>query len=220
MLISPKKRRFFVSKVLGWGHNNIRDFPWRRTTNAFHVLIAELMLQRTNADQVEPVYKKFIAQYSSPQDVAKTPLGDIAKSLQSLGLAYRAHRLKRISDMIVEKFGSMVPRNEDALLQLPGVGKYIANAVRCFAFNMDAPLVDTNILRVMKRVFSITTSEESHKDLEIWSLVTSIIPKQKAREFNLSILDFASLVCTARNPIHGACPLKGICDFYARTNPL
>lgn len=206
----------FVTRLIAWGEKNRRDFPWRRSKNAFHILIAELMLQRTVARQVEPVYTRFIAQYSSPQDLAKARLEDIAKDLQSLGLAYRASRLKQIADMIVTKFGGRTPATEDELLQMPGVGRYVANAVLCFAFGKDVPLVDANILRVMKRVFSITTSKESHKKREIWDLVATMIPKQKAREFNLSILDFASLICTAKNPLHEACPLRDICDFYQK----
>jgi len=214
--IPDKKKTVFVARLIAWGEKNRRDFPWRRSNNAFHILVAELMLQRTIARQVEPVYMKFVTQYPSSQDLAKARLEDIAEDLQSLGLAYRALRLKQIADMIVTKFDGKVPQTEDGLLQLPGVGRYVANAVQCFAFGKEVPLVDTNILRVMKRFFSITTSKESHKKREIWDLMATLIPKQRAREFNLSILDFASLICTAKNPSHEVCPLRDICDFYQK----
>jgi len=174
------------------------------------------MLQRTIARQVEPVYIKFITRYPSPRDLVKARLEDIAKDLQSLGLAYRALRVKKIAEMIVTKFGGKVPESEDELFQLPGVGRYVANAVQCFSFGKDVPLVDANILRVMKRVFSITTSKESHKKPEIWNLMATMIPKGESREFNLSILDFASIICTAKNPNHEACPVRNICDFYQK----
>jgi len=174
------------------------------------------MLQRTVARQVEPIYMKFIAQYPSPQDVVTASLEEVAKDLKPLGLAYRALRLKKIAKMVTTNFGGRVPASEDELLKLPGVGRYVANAVLCFAFGEDVPLVDANVLRVIKRVFSITTSKEAHKKPEMWNLMATMIPKYQAREFNLSLLDFASLVCTAKNPLHEACPLKNMCDFYQK----
>jgi len=214
MATHQERKRIFATRLIAWGKKNRRDFPWRRSKNAFHILIAELMLQRTVAKQVKPVYTRFIAQYPSPQDLATARLEDIAKDLQSLGLAYRASRLKQIADIIVMKFEGKIPATEHELLQLPGVGRYVANAVLCFAFDKDVPLVDANILRVMKRVFSITTPKESHKKPEIWDLMATMILRQKAREFNLSILDFASLICTVKNPLHETCPLRDVCHFY------
>ena len=218
MSVLPSKKKIFVSELIRWGSVNRRDFPWRRTTNPFHVLVAEVMLQRTNARQVEPAYHRFIDQYPSPKDLAEARLEDVAKDLQPLGLAYRASRLKQMANIIVAKLGGEVPSREEELLQLPGVGKYVASAVRCFAFEKDVPIVDANVLRVMKRVFSIKTPKESHKKPEMWNLMAAMIPKKKAREFNLSILDFAGLICTSRNPVHETCPLRDICDFYARIN--
>lgn len=212
--IPEEKRRVFVKRLMAWGRKNRRNFPWRRSDNPFHILVAELMLQRTIARQVEPVYTRFITRYPTPQNLAKARLKDIAKDLQSLGLAYRAQRLKQTAGIIVSKFKGKIPATLDELLQLPGVGRYVANALLCFGFGKDVPVVDANVLRVMKRVFSITTSKETHKKPEIWDLMANVIPKQKARQFNLSIIDFASLVCTAKNPLHEACPLRDICDFY------
>jgi len=211
-----EKTNDYVNVLLNWRKKNERKFAWRRENNPFHILIAEIMLQRTGARQVEPVYAEFVAKYPSVSDLANAPLEDIVKCLRPLGLKYRAIRLKQLAKTLEKEFGGNVPKKERELLGLPGVGKYVANAVQCFAFKRDVPIVDANVLRILKRVFSVNSVEDSHKDLEIWDFAAELIPKGKARDLNISTLDFASLVCTARRPRHHICPLKNICDFYQK----
>ena len=204
----------FAAELLDWGSINMRDFVWRRTRDPFQILIAEILLQRTKAEQVEPVYSRLTEEYSSPEDMAKAIPEDLAKLTRSLGLAYRGPRLREIAQVIVNRYKGLVPSSEEALLQLPGVGRYVANAVLCFAFGMAVPLVDTNTLRVTSRVFSRPVTTESHKKKDSWDFMSMIMPKDNARKFNFSILDFANLICTAKNPSHEKCPISGICDFY------
>jgi A/G-specific adenine glycosylase len=215
MRVSAEKTKCYVDRLLKWGKKNERRFAWRKETDPFHILIAEIMLQRTGARQVEPVYAEFVARYPSIRDLLKAPYDDVLSCLRPLGLAYRAVRLKQLAETLEKEFDGMVPKSEPELLSLPGVGKYVANAVRCFAFKEDVPIVDTNVLRVLNRVFSVD-SIDSHKDPKIWGFAARLIPAGKARDLNISTLDFASFVCTARRPHHDICPFKDICDFHQK----
>ena len=112
------------------------------------------------------------------------------------------------------KSGGNVPRSEAELLALPGVGRYSANAVRCLAWHENTPMLDTNVIRLVQRVFSIKSSKARPRDDSIlWDFVSSLIPDGKARELNLSMLDFASMICTPRAPLCNICPLNEICNY-------
>ena len=106
-------------------------------------------------------------------------------------------------------------------MELPGIGIYAANAVLCFAFGYDVPLLDTNIGRIIERVFSVKVAGEERKKSNVWDLIAEFVPEGKSREYNYSLLDFGALVCTAKNPRHNLCPLTGICDYYSgiKMNP-
>jgi A/G-specific adenine glycosylase len=214
MVAVETKKATFARRLLKWGKRNRRDFSWRREMDAFHILVAEIMLQRTGAQQVEPVYRRFIAKYPLLHDLASAPLENVLDDLRSLGLAYRGARLKQVADIIETQFGGKIPDGENELLSLPGIGKYVANAVQCFAFKKDLPLVDSNVLRVLDRVFSIKSVPDSHKKLQMWHFMSNMIPEGRAKEFNLSLLDFAGVLCAPKTPHHEICPMRGICDFY------
>jgi A/G-specific adenine glycosylase len=214
MVTVEKKKASFAMRLLKWGKRNRRDFSWRKETDAFHILVAEIMLQRTGAQQVEPVYRRFIAKYPLVHNLVRAPLKDILHDLRSLGLRYRAVRLKQVANILETQFRGKVPDSENELLGLPGIGKYAANAVQCFAFKKDLPLVDSNVLRVLDRVFSIKSIPDSHKKLQMWDFMSSMIPEGRAKEFNLSLLDFAGVLCIPRRPNHEICPMKDICDFH------
>ena len=116
---------------------------------------------------------------------------------------------------ILTNHNGKVPNSKNDLLSLPGVGPYSANAVLCFAFNHDVSMVDTNILRVLQRVFSLkSNSPRPRQDKKIWEFAESLPPKGSGKEFNYGILDFAAKVCTSRNPKCNTCVLNGMCDYY------
>jgi len=207
-------KNFFVTSLLKWWKKNKRDFPWRKTNDPYKILIAEIMLQRTKAEQVKPVYTLFINKYQTPEKLASAKENDLAEILRPLGLAYRTKRFLDIGKLLMNNFQNKVPKKESDLITLPGVGPYIANAVLCFAYNKEVPLIDTNILRVLNRVFSIEISTESHKNKGLWEMMTNIVPCGNASTFYFSLLDFASAICKKKNPIHNLCPLKNICDYF------
>ena len=215
-----RRRAELAKRMIVWFQKNARDYPWRHTNDPYRILVAELMLQRTAARQVELVYRRFLNRFPDPYALASAELQELKDELKPLGLAYRASRFLNIGKALVKKFHGTVPHEEDQLLELPGVGKYIARAVLCFAFNQDVAVVDSNVIRVIKRVFSLDAGKDEHKKMWFWKFMDEIIIKGRAKEFNLSLIDLGDLICTPRNPRHDICPLKEICDLAldARSN--
>lgn len=210
-----EKKEEFAKKILKWHQKNKRDFNWRRTGDPYKIIVAEIMLQKTDAKKVNEVYDGFIAKYPNVQVLSEASLDELRREIILLGIHSRADRLKNLATEIIKDYGGEIPTGEEKLLKLPGVGNYIANAVLCFAFNKDVPLIDANIIRILERVFSIKSSKPRPRtDKSLWHAAKKIIPKGTAKAFNLSLLDFAAAICTAKNPRHEECPVKSLCDYY------
>lgn len=195
------KKDIFARKLIQWHKNNKRNFEWRSTEDPYKILVAEMMLQKTDASKVESVYSKFIKKYSDPYILANSDISEIEKEIYLLGIHQRAERLKRMAETLVNEFNGKVPETKQELVELFGVGDYISNAVLCFAYKKDVPLLDTNIVRILARVFSIKSEKTRPRtDKKMWETIESMIPQGKAKEFNLSLLDFSAKVCTAKKP--------------------
>lgn len=170
------------------------------------------MLKKTRAENVVEPYLKFIKTFPTSSTVANAPEEDFENILKPLGLIkQRIKAFKTIFKIIEDKFEGDIPKSRGSLLKLPYVGQYTADAVLCFGFNQDVPIVDINVTRICKRCFGIEVYGDPRIDQHIWELLGRIMPKGKGRDFNLAILDFGSLICTSRNPKHEVCPLKRIC---------
>lgn len=214
--VDSEKKKMFLKKLFQWHKKNYRKFSWRKEKDPFHIIIAEIMLQKTDAKKVEAVYESFIEKYPNPKSLSNAKVKEIEKYFKKLGIRKRAKRLKNFSSDLISRYEGKVPDNRDELKSLIGIGDYISNAVLCFAYNKEVPLLDTNFIRVLDRIFSIRTlKSRARTDQNLWITLTTMIPKGKGREFNLAILDFAALICKSRNPDHDNCPQKNICDFYA-----
>lgn len=175
-----------------------------------------MMLQKTTSKQAEEVFCIFLDRFPSVRDLARALLIRIEETITPLGLEHvRAVRLKKTAKEIVEKHGGQIPRDKKALLSLPGVGEYIANAVLCLAYGENLPLLDTNQLRVFDRIFGIKSSKKrARTDRAMWKLAEDVIPNGKGREFGLGILDFASLVCRAKDPKCTVCAMNDFCIYF------
>ena len=138
--------------VLSWGLPRLRDLPWRRTRDPWHILVAEVMLQQTGVERVIPKWEAFRSVYPTPAACAAVPLGDVLRLWHGLGYPRRARNLSDAAAEIVERHDGAVPDRLDALLTLPGIGPYTARAVLAFAFQRDEAVVDTNIARVLARL--------------------------------------------------------------------
>lgn len=215
MIAEIYNKKEFVKNLMSWHAENKRTFSWRQTKKAFHILIAEIMLQKTDAKKVSEIYDRFLAKYPNVQALSEAPLDELRREILLLGIHRRADRLRKLAIEVIKIHGGDIPSDKKKLLELPGVGNYIANAVLCFAFNKDVPLIDANIIRVLRRVFSIESSKPRPRtDKSLWDAAAKLIPKGAAPEFNLALLDFAAAVCTLKNPKHEECPVKNICDYY------
>ncbi|RZN33520.1 MAG: A/G-specific adenine glycosylase [Methanophagales archaeon ANME-1-THS] len=214
-IVNPSKKEFFVTTLLKWHKKNRRDFPWRRTSDPYKILISEILLQKTRAENVVPVFNSFSSKYPDAKKLSTASYNELKNEIEILGLFnQRAAKLQKLTKILVEKYNGKVPNNKKELLELPGIGNYIANAVLCFAFGYDLPLLDTNIGRIIERVFSIKVTGEERKKDKVWEMIAEIVPASKSREYNYSLIDFGALVCTAKNPKHNLCPLAEICDYY------
>ena len=212
------KRSKFSENLISWHRTNKASFPWREEKDPYKILVSEILLRKTTRKQVKEIFPRFFQKYPNFSVLADTPLVEIDKTIRPLGMEHkRAQLLKELAGRIVSEHGGVVPTTEKDLLELPGVGKYAANAVLCFAGSKDVPLVDTNAIRVIQRVFSFKAKKKrARTDPEVWEFVSSLIPPGNGRVFNLAILDFAAAVCMPRNPKCSSCPNNAICDYYSK----
>ncbi|SNQ60396.1 HhH-GPD family protein [Candidatus Methanoperedens nitratireducens] len=202
------------SGILKWGSKNLRDFPWRNTRDPYKILIAEIMLHRTNADQVKPVYEKFIEDFPDFESIVRAGSEKIMMEMRSLGLYWRSDFLYRLAEEVMEKYNGILPLEKKKLMELPGVGHYIASAILCFGYNLPEPILDTNTVRVIGRIFGIKITDSSRRSKKFYKIMQDIVLYEEPRRLSLSMIDFAALVCTAKNPRHDLCPLRDICCFY------
>lgn len=209
----------FVKHLLEWWEKNKRHFPWRKTKDPYKILLAEVLLRKTTRDQVKGIFEEFVKKYRDVEKLASADVKELEGVIKPLGMQKkRAPLLIELAKTIIEKHGGKVPRDRDALIKLPGVGPYSANGVLCLAYGEQLPLVDTNVIRVMERVFKIKSEKaRARTDPMVWSFVEKLIPDGKAREFNLAVLDFANSICVPKVPKCPVCPVRDICLYSSKT---
>lgn len=200
------------SAILAWGSKNIRKFPWRDTDDPYRVIVAEIMLHRTKAEQVERIYEDFLKKYRRIHDIYKTPLDELMGDMSSLGLSWRGRLMHEMARYIVEECDSQIPSSKEGLLKLPGVGPYIASALMCFIYEKPEPVLDTNTVRVIGRLHGIRISDSSRRSKKFESIMRSYLKYGCPRDFSLSLIDLAALVCTSNESPHcEMCPVEEWC---------
>jgi DNA (cytosine-5)-methyltransferase 1 len=197
----------FDADLLAWWGANGRSFPWRDTRDPWLILLAELCLRRTQATQVAERFKAVSEAAPSPQAATRNA-PELRSALAGLGLEKRTENVIEIARILVDEHEGRVPDDETALRALPGVGQYIAGAVRCFAFGKPTVLLDTNTRRIAARVARRSSTSFWETRLDIFRLSGSEGP---SRQFNLALLDLGALVCRAGNPLCGSCPVARRC---------
>lgn len=199
----------FQDAVVAWATDgNLRDFPWRTDATPFEVLVAEILLQQTFADKVEPVYEALLEEYPTPAALGAASETAIASIIESLGLHnQRATALVEIGRRISD---GGVPSTADGLKELSYVGDYAANATLCFGFDKRRPIVDTNVERVYERTFDVSLDAN---DPESWAFAESLLPIDHYQAYNLAILDLGAMICTPTGPACGRCPVADYCAY-------
>ncbi|MBU7017614.1 MAG: A/G-specific adenine glycosylase [Theionarchaea archaeon] len=210
---SPDDRIYFQQKLRAWWKNNHRDFPWRTTRNTYHILIAEILLHRTRAEQIIPVYNEFLEKYPTIREVADASESEIREILYSLGLHWRARLLHYMAVQIVKEYECKIPLEKEKLESLPGVSQYIASAVRCFALGFPEVLLDTNTVRITGRIFGIKTTDSSRRSVTFRELLQFLVDEKNPREFNFALIDLCALICRSSRPSCSQCPVIKICTY-------
>jgi len=205
---------FFVSSILRWGIDNYRTFPWRESTNPYHFLVVEILLQKTKAEQVIPVYNEFITNYPDIESLAKAKIKKLDELIAPIGLINRANRLKQIAKQITDEYNSKIPDNEKNLVELRGIGKYIARAILCFGFDRRVSIMDVNIGRILIRFYGLDQPKRIRDSRELWLKTDELLPDKEFRKYNLSLLDFGNSICSKRKPNCIDCLLNARCSFY------
>ncbi|MDI6732681.1 MAG: DNA glycosylase [Planctomycetota bacterium] len=207
-LPSSKRIRKFRRRILLWFNHHKRNYPWRSTRNPFRILIAEMMLQRTRANQVEKVYRDFFSRFKTARDVASASMKELRKVLHPLGLRWRVKKFREMTSVLVNDFNSRVPRTREELLKLPGVGDYITGMVLSLAYGKREWIVDSNVVRVFKRYFGMRTSKEGRRDRHIIETAGKYALCRNTGKANMALLDFGALICTPINPDCNNCFLS------------
>jgi A/G-specific adenine glycosylase len=221
--MTPEERREQVWRaLLAWYAAEGRThLPWRETHDPYAILVSEVMLQQTQVERVLPKYREFLARFPTFAALAAEPAGEAIKAWAGLGYNQRAVRLHGIARQVVEEFGGQLPNTLEELMALKGIGRYTAGAVACFAFGLPVATVDTNIRRVLWRVFrgvetlpwpSGETAARMYLELAEWAL-----PRERAYDWQQSLMDLGAQICLARKPLCEKCPLREQCAAYAET---
>ncbi|HWQ12656.1 MAG TPA: A/G-specific adenine glycosylase [Roseiflexaceae bacterium] len=199
--------------LLAWFAQHARDLPWRRTRDPYRILVAEVMLQQTQVDRVLPKYATFLERFPTLEALAAAPAGEVIRAWAGLGYNRRAVNLQRAARAVLEEHGGVFPSELDELRRLPGVGPYTAGALACFAFEQDVAFMDTNIRRVVRRVFASPDTELS--DAWLLELAQAALPPGRGWAWNQALMELGALVCTATAPACWRCPLRAHCRDYA-----
>ena len=214
-LPTETQRRTFRRQLLKWYDANGRDLPWRKTDDPYHILVSEVMLQQTQVDRVLPKYEEWLGKYPSLTALAEAPIEHVAETWRPLGYNIRPRRLHDIARQSVERFGGLLPSDEDTLLSFKGIGAYTAGAIRSFAFRERAAILDTNVARVLFRVFIGKGDPKAHAmKKRLWAVSEVLVPRKRVFDFNQALMDFGAMLCTARKPHCPECPMKRQCTSY------
>ena len=220
-LPSAAEARAFSRRLRAWYRRNARDLPWRRTRDAYHILVSELMLQQTQVSRVLDFYARFIARFPDLASLSAARESQVLAQWRGLGYYARARNLHKLARRVVREepaqYGGALPSEPHDLRVLPGVGAYTAGAVASFAYEKRAALVDTNVARVLQRYFAPSLHPKRARDLtRLWAIAEAILPRtgQAVWTHNQALMELGALVCTARVARCGECPLAAGC----RTN--
>ncbi len=208
-------RQKFRRRLLGWYAENGRDLPWRHTQDPYRILVSEVMLQQTQVDRVLPKYKEWLERFPSFEALATASVRQAIRTWYPLGYNVRPRRLHAIARTVVTKHGGKLPSDTDTLLAFKGLGKYTVGAVQSFAFGQRTAILDTNVARVLFRVFVQKDDlKSSATNKHLWALSERLLPRKHVFDFNQALMDLGAMVCVARKPRCDQCPMQKICRTF------
>ncbi len=212
----------FGRRLRAWYRANARDLPWRHTRDPYRILVSELMLQQTPVARVIPRYREFLDSFPTLAAVARSSPSRVREAWEGLGYYARARNLHRLARRVTvngREPHRVLPADPAALRALPGIGPYTAGAVASFAYERRAPLVDTNVARVLRRVFAPAIDPKSTRGRRVlWELAAALLPRtgRAAWTHNQALMELGARVCTARRPQCVRCPVRTLCRSVGR----
>jgi A/G-specific adenine glycosylase len=209
----------FRRSLLRWYNTNRRDLPWRvakknpasERPDPYHVLVSEAMLQQTQVATVIPYFNRFMAAYPTLRDLANANEQEVLRLWQGLGYYSRARHLLGTAKILVEQKNGMIPDSVEALLDLPGIGRYTAGAIASLAFEKRAPVLDGNVTRVISRLDLIRDAPKE----SLWSRAEQLLPKKRVGDFNSALMELGATICAPRAPKCLFCPVQKHCAAFA-----
>lgn len=218
--IDPAQARAFGARLRAWYRRHHRDLPWRKTRDPYRVLVSELMLQQTQVSRVLEFYARFIERFPTMRHLADASPKRVMESWEGLGYYARARNLHKLARHVTSEDGpGALPSEPHELRKLPGIGAYTAGAVASFAYEKRAALVDTNVARVLSRVFAPRLNPKRPRDLrKIWLIAERTLPRTGSAVWtqNQALMELGALVCTARIKRCAVCPLTRLCASATR----
>ena len=212
MRTTRARRDGFTRKVLTWYARAGRDLPWRRTRDPYRVLVSEFMLQQTQVSRVQEYYPRFLARFPDLGALASARPRAVREAWDGLGYYARASNLHALARVVSRDSDGKLPAEPEELIKLPGIGPYTAGAVASFAYEKPVPAVDTNVARVLRRVF-FASRLPSPASRDIWQLAAALVPRngKRAWKFNQAVMELGALICVARKPKCPGCPVRPVC---------
>src|SRR5256714_10302797 len=204
------------SSLLRWYAAEQRNLPWRSTQDAYAILVADIMLQQTQVERVLPKYQQFLAAFPTLADLAAASTAEVISVWVPLGYNRRAVSLQSIARQVMAQYDGRIPESIDELLKLKGIGRYTAGAIACFAYRKQVATVDTNIRRVLHRIFlGLEHPAPKLNDAQMLTMAEQVLPVGEAYNWNQAVMDLGATICTSNNPQCTHCPLQTDCSAYA-----
>ena len=209
----PPNAQPFTRKLLAWYARAGRDLPWRRTRDPYRVLVSEFMLQQTQVIRVAEYYPRFLERFPDLETLAHAKPRAVREAWDGLGYYARARNLHALAKHVTRRHDGTLPDKPEELRQLPGVGPYTAGAVASFAYEKPVPAVDTNVARVIRRVFFGRATGSVQRATQLWRLAAALVPRsgKRAWKFNQAVMELGALICVARRPKCPECPVRSVC---------
>src|SRR5216683_8075742 len=204
---APELTEQVHTDLLQWYSAHQRDLPWRSTSDAYAILVSEIMLQQTQVDRVIPKYHQFLAAFPTLADLAAAPTAEVISVWVPLGYNTRAVSLQSIARQVIAEYAGRIPDTIDELLQLKGIGRYTAGAIACFAYHKQVATVDTNIRRVLHRIFlGLEQPQPRLSADQMFTFAEQLLPTGEAYHWNQALMDLGATICTSSNPHCTQCP--------------
>ncbi len=213
--MDAKERRDFRRRLLAWYGKHARDLPWRRSTDPYRVWLSEVMLQQTTVAMAAPHFERFTKALPTIERLAAADERQVMRLWEGLGYYRRARALHAAAKAIVAEHGGQPPRDVPTLMRLPGVGRYTAGAIVSQAFDLPAPILEANTIRLFSRLIGYRGDPaKSAGQRLLWQTAEQLLPRQGAGRFNQALMELGSLVCTPTAPRCDECPVVAHCAAF------